>query len=144
MCSVSHSASLGLARSKQHAYPSLRLLISTKYSIHHATPCASSRGSQAALETPYVYRKSIGSIPHLYKEKSLISGKCHCIQGGIVGSAIPPVYRENLADPVSQSKDTNTRGLESTSKKGVTLNANGSKSSFAPSDARDQAALGTA
>ena len=48
------------------------------------------------------------------------------------------------AFPHCQSKDFKTRGLESTLKKWMTLNAFGSKSSFAPSDARDQAALGTA
>ena len=72
------------------------------------------------------------------------AGKHPCIQGGTFGSAILTVYREKLADPVIQSKDINTRGVESTLKKEVTLNAFGSKSSFAPSDARDQAALGTA
>ena len=57
---------------------------------------------------------SIGSIPDVYGEKSSSSGNPARIQGGTVRSAIPPVYREKLADPVSQSKDTNTRGLEST------------------------------
>ena len=41
---------------------------------------------------------SIGSIPHVYGEKSSISGKCQCIQGRTVRSAIPPVYREKLLD----------------------------------------------
>mgnify|MGYP004092066147 CR=1 FL=1 len=71
MCSVSHSASLDLARSKQHVYASLRLLISTKYSIHHATPCASSRGSQAALETPHVYRKKASAQSLMYRGEEL-------------------------------------------------------------------------
>ena len=80
----------------------------------------------------------------MYTARKAVLRNSSRIEGGTVGSAIPPVYREKLAEPVSQSKDINTRGLESTQKKGMTLNAFGSKSSFAPSDARDQAALGTA
>ena len=65
------------------------------------------------------------------------------LQELLEASGNPALTMRELFLSVRQRKDKNTRGLEATLKKGMTLNAFGSKSSFAPSDAWDRKPLGS-